>query len=267
VEGIVSADEGNVLKREAKRILRKLMGGAALWRLAGGGYAVALRARRLEDVRLRFPAVAVEALAARGFFERRADGALILSDAGRGFYLRLAAEGDVYAAQHRAIETRKVAGEDGREVHVAVNLAESPLTLLHRRGLMGDGEFAAGERLRRDFTLAQLGPRLGMDWSAPCCSGRRAVKPDHISDAVLAAKQRFSAAMRAAGPGLAGILFDVCCNLSGLEENEKRRKWPRASARIVLNIALSRLARHYGIEADAVHGRTRAWISEEEFRP
>lgn len=82
--------------------------------------------------------------------------------------------------------------------------------------------------------------------------GQRLEAP--LTDMVLAAKQRFSAAMRAAGPGLNDLLFDVCCHLRGLEEAERANGWPTRSAKVVLRIALERLADHYGLR---VKGRTR----------
>ena len=137
---------------------------------------------------------------------------------------------------------------------------------MHQRGLVGDVQCAAGERLRRDFTLAQLAPRLGVDYSAPVLFGRRAAKPAaSLPETVIAAKQRFAKAMSAAGPGLSDILFDVCCHLSGLSQSERTRGWPRASAKVVLQIALDRLARHYGMTGAPAPRRLRAWaVSEEE---
>jgi hypothetical protein len=75
---------------------------------------------------------------------------------------------------------------------------------------------------------------------------------------VLAAKQRFSAAMRAAGPGLNDLLFDVCCHLRGLGEAERAKRWPARSAKVVLAIALDRLAEHYGLRVRG-RARVRAW--------
>jgi hypothetical protein len=80
----------------------------------------------------------------------------------------------------------------------------------------------------------------------------------------LAAKQRFAHALRAAGPGLQDILIDVCCHLTGLEDAERQRGWPQRSAKIVLQIALDRLAHHYGIAPVIGTGsRLRAWQANE----
>ncbi len=93
----------------------------------------------------------------------------------------------------------------------------------------------------------------------PGRGGKRAEKT--LSDTVIAAKQRFNAAMKAAGPGLSDLLFDVCCHLRGLEEAEKAKSWPQRSARVVLAIALERLAAHYGLRVTG-RGRLRSWTME-----
>ena len=71
-----------------------------------------------------------------------------------------------------------------------------------------------------------------------------------LADNVVAARERVRLALRAAGPELAGILIDVCCYLKGLESLEKASGWPQRSGKIVLQIALARLARHYGLVRD-----------------
>ena len=162
---------------------------------------------------------------------------------------------DRFARQHRLCVTRKVVDKDGRETFVTLNHWESPLGRLRHRGAIDAVQFDAGERLRRDFTLAGLTPRMSIDLTQPLIrnsGGQRLEAP--LTDMVLAAKQRFSAAMRAAGPGLNDLLFDVCCHLRGLEEAERANGWPTRSAKVVLRIALERLAEHYGLR---VKGRTR----------
>jgi hypothetical protein len=50
--------------------------------------------------------------------------------------------------------------------------------------------------------------------------------------------------------------------LRGLDGSEKARCWPKASARVVLVIALGRLAAHYGMGAPS-RGRMRSWSAND----
>lgn len=158
------------------------------------------------------------------------------------------------------------------------NVAESPLSwLFHRRDrngkpLIGEAEFNAGERLRADFWLAQMTPNVTQSWSltASAASAPRSQHRTEHADHVIAAADRVTRALKAVGPELAGILIDVCAHLKGLEEIERRSKWPQRSAKIVLNMALGALARHYGliVESPAATGaaRIRHW-AREGYRP
>ena len=44
------------------------------------------------------------------------------------------------------------------------------------------------------------------------------------------------------------MLIDICCELKGLEEAEKSRGWPQRAGKVVLQPALTRLVRHYGLD-------------------
>lgn len=259
----MSAVPEHVLMREARRILRKLLGGRCHLRRCGDdSYAVVPRAGTAVQAKKRIPAAVVHAMRDRGWLAAEGEG-LAVTDAGEGWLVRRAAAADPFAAQHQIRRTRIITDERGRKRAVVVNAAEAPLLLLFQRGFVSRAQCEAGERLRRDYTLAQLAPRLTVDLGAPVVLGSRAVKPDVLlPDVVLAAKQRFAAAMRAVGPGLSDLLFDICCHLGGLEANEHARGWPRASARVVLKIALDRLAAHYGLGQP--RRRLRSWTMDEE---
>jgi len=242
--------------RRAKRLLRRLSHGGHI-RCCDASYVLVAPQGKREGPPL--PAELVAALRAQGWLKEE-NGVLVA--AGKDSAPRCRRAEDPFAAQHRLLTTRRIKDEDGRERHVVVNTAESPLGALYQRGLVEALQFEAGERLRRDFTLAQLAARMGVDYSAPV--GRRSHRPETmIADTALAARQRFNRALHAAGPGLSDVLFDVCCYLRGLEECERLRRWPRASARVVLRIALDRLAEHYGMHP-AQRAPIRGWSKEEE---
>jgi hypothetical protein len=248
------------LFREARRVLRKLGGNARLVAIDRRRFMVTgTRARRGA---IRIERETVEALFDRGWLYGSVRDGFALSEAGRGWLLRAeSTRGSPYLAQHRLMSRRLVMDPQGMEREVDVNDAESPLAWLRRRKLIDTMQFEAGERLRRDFTLAQLQPRLGIDLQAPTVMGGNRA-PGEFSEMVLTAKQRFAAAMRAVGPGLSDILFDVCCHLMRLEGIERELGWPKRSAKVVLLIALDRLGAHYGMSLTAPsQAKMRSWTA------
>lgn len=232
-----------------RRLVARLKHGARL-RRAGGAFLLSGRRGPKTTV----ACDVVEALLAEGLVEETPDGVAVTAAGDRWLI-----GGDPQGAQHLELETRLIKDEAGREHYVVVNAAESPLALLRRRQMIGVVQFEAGDKLRRDYTIGQLTPRMGVDYAAPV--GGRSFRPD-LAETVLAARQRFNRALGAAGPGLAEVLFDVCCYLMTLEECEKNHAWPRGSARVVLSLALDRLAGHYGMTAPSAT-RMRSWSKEE----
>ena len=126
-----------------------------------------------------------------------------------------------------------------------VNVAESPLTWLHARGLLTARQAAAGEVLRASYEAAALGARVTMNWDAVRvdCAGA----PVEPGAKQTSAKRRFDEAIAAAGPGLADILWRVVCAGEGMADAERALSWPARSGRVVLALALDRLAAHYRI--------------------
>jgi hypothetical protein len=156
---------------------------------------------------------------------------------------------------------------------------QGPLAWLRRRKdrgglpLVTGPQFAAGERLAADYWHAQLVPRVTSNWSgtAPGQRMRRAAPGAGVemSDRVVAARVRVERALAAVGPELAGILVDVCCHDIGLEVAGRSQGWPQRAAKVVLQLALTRLARHYGLiapEPPPGPRRLRHWGSD-DYRP
>lgn len=138
---------------------------------------------------------------------------------------------------------------DGTPSHgtVTMNLAESPLSWLFARKLITPRQAAAGEVLRRDFERAQLGPRVTMQWDgAPASRGaRQSIDPAGAMVAHLAARQRFDGALKALGPGLQDIAWRIICAGEAMTYAEKGLGWPARSGRLVLTLALDRIADYY----------------------
>jgi hypothetical protein len=180
---------------------------------------------------------------------------------------------DCFRAQHLILGEREVATDAG-PTKVVVDDNESPLAWLARRrgrdgrAMIDPYQLKAGERLRAEFTRAHLMPRTTSNWSNPVPSDRRSggCRASFLPDTVIAARQCVNQALDTVGPEFSGLLVDVCCFLKRLEAVERDRGWPARSAKIVLQLALERLARHYGY-ASSTSGRARSpvrtWLAND----
>jgi hypothetical protein len=249
------------LTKAAERLLIRLAGESC------GG-----RSRRKSSRR---DARAGAELIAGEFAVRGSDGRLAPTPMGRDVARRLAlatAGVDGFAGQHLALSRSQIDTPQGR-IGVLVDEAESPLAWLAKRtgrggkALISPIQFLAGERLRADFTRAQMLPRTTSNWTSQVVTTGGVMHP---TDAMVAARQRVNAALAAVGPEFSGLLVDVCCFLKGLADVERERIWPPRSAKVVLQLGLDRLARHYGIghaARGAASGAITTWLAPDvEFR-
>ena len=166
----------------------------------------------------------------------------------------------VFGEQHREWGEKEIVDEAGQKPRTTrYNLAESPLATLARRRdkdgtpFLSSDLVTAGERLREDFEIAQMGPRVAQNWEKFLTGGSRGTGAGDASDRSGNARDRVSLALRDLGPGLGDVVLRCCCFLEGMEAAEKRMGWSARSGKIVLRIALQRLKRHYD-EAYGPHG-------------
>lgn len=217
------------------------------------------------------PAADVAAMVSEGLLTR-VRHKVQRTGAGRS-YLRRAlssAADEPFLAQHREIEIRHLTGE----ASVATNAAESPLAwLATRKGrdgapFLNDAQRSAGERLARDFARGHHADRVTQSWDASCVRGSARRDGLSASEGALQSRKRVEAALAVVGSGLAEVLVAVCCEEIGLEAAEKRLGWPQRSGKVVLKLALDRLAAHYGIAQVAVGAgaRTVHWGAA-DYRP
>jgi hypothetical protein len=216
-------------------------------------------------------------LCARGLLIETVPGKFAAAQAARAWLRRRASADRPFRMQHGEIVETRAAGDRDRDV--LVNLDESPVASLARRPGKGGAPWlspdltTAAERLRRDFEIGRLQPRVTANWSASVSDGRRtgdAGGVTDLTDMALAARLRVDRAMRGIGPELSGVLIDICCFLKGLETVERERQWPARSAKLVLRMALQCLARHYGLTPTATgkpaSGKLRHWGAG-DYRP
>ena len=158
--------------------------------------------------------------------------------------------------------------------------AESPLLrLFQRKDQQGKTyidarQFAAGEKLRSDFERAHLSARVVSAYSESAGSGGRHWQMsdnavENMSLGTLNARDKLQAAFESVGPELSGILYQVCCLAAGFEAAEAVLALPVRSGKAVLALALTRLARHYGL-ISSHRPKDRAKISQwamDDYRP
>ncbi|MGC4253040.1 MAG: DUF6456 domain-containing protein [Sphingobium sp.] len=135
----------------------------------------------------------------------------------------------------------------GRSQRVMVHLGESPLAWLHARGHLKERHYVAGDMLRADWEKAGLGARVTMRWDGAPRQGRAGAGRPEPSMAQLSARERFDGAIRAAGPGLADILWRVACAGEGIVAAERALGWPSRAGKLVLTLALDRVADWYRV--------------------
>ena len=163
----------------------------------------------------------------------------------------------IQPCQSRLLAERPVPGDErasGRSRaarSVTVNLAESPLGWLFVRGHVCQRQFDAGERLRLDWERGQLGSKVTMAWDGAPVANRRGGSgaAADLSSAQLDARRRFEAAVAEAGPGLSDILWRVVCAGEGMREAETALGWPARAGKLVLGLALDRVADYYRISS------------------
>ena len=272
----LAIDEATIL-REGRRILRRLAEPGAVLAIAPDMDKAAVM-RVFPDGRTARTGVVeravAQAFALKDWITCRKPGRVAsyeLSATGRSALKRMLEEEEAgrvgmaeaatpFGAQHGDWGAKEIASADGGRTRVRYNLAESPVAVLGRRRDKDGKVFLetdlveAAERLREDFELAQMGPRVAQNWDRFLTAGDRGGfhSDSGGAEGPRAARDRVAVALRDLGPGLGDVALRVCCFLEGIEAAERRMGWAARSGKIVLRIALQRLRRHY----DETYGRS-----------
>lgn len=124
---------------------------------------------------------------------------------------------------------------------------DSPVSWLRRHGHLSARQAEAAARLQEDYYISSLSPQVTQGWDMlPASRMRRGPhEPLSLTERQIAARQRFHDAMAAMGSGLADVLWRVVCEGTGLDAAERGLGWPRRAGKLVLGLALDRLADHY----------------------
>ncbi|MBK5932984.1 hypothetical protein C8N32_10523 [Rhodovulum imhoffii] len=264
------------IQREARRVLSRLTEPGALL-VIGRDMEKAVVMRTIAEGKPVRVAVldrpVAEAFALKDWIRCLARGRVMtytITPAGRAAFRRMCAADEAapvaghdapspFAAQQRETGTRKIhaPGADAPR-RIRCNMAESPLSLLARRKdregrpFLSTDLVVAGERLREDFEIAQMGPRVTQNWDRFLTGADRGgFNSGSPQRGPAAARERVAAALRDLGPGLGDVVLRCCCFLEGMEETERHMGWSARSGKIVLRIALQRLKRHYERQGEA----------------
>ena len=191
----VDVVDEETLRRESPRILRRLNEPGACLAIAQDMENAVVVRDGPDGQTLRTAVVSrplAEAMALKEWVEGSGNGRIAryrISTIGRAALKRFLAEdearrtglgddGDAFRAQHGEHKT-KTTGPEGRKKRVRYNAVESPLQALGRRKDTNGTPFlsadliAAGERLREDFELGQMGPRITQNWERFLTAGAR----------------------------------------------------------------------------------------------
>ena len=239
------------LRKEARRVLRRLCETGALLAVAGEMEKAVVVREDAEGARERtavLDAALAQAMALKDWIACRKGGRVAqyaITGAGRA---ALGTGGGGFAEAPARFEGAEPAPRAPR-----YGPADSPLQALARRRdaegrpFLAPALVRAGERLREDFEIAQLGPAVTQDWDRFLTAGAEAgaAEGDAPARGPAAARRRVQAALAELGPGLGDVALRCCCYLEGLESAERRMGWSARSGKIVLRIALQRLKRHY----------------------
>lgn len=254
------------LKRTAPRILRRLNEqGACLAIAQDMELAVVVRdsadGQTLKTAKL--DRKLAEAMALKDWITLASDGRIArykINASGRMALKRFLAEeeaarvgmgqnSDPFSEQQRDWAKRNTGADTNARRGIRYSAAESPMLALSRRKDKDGTAFlqpefvAAGERLREDFELAQMGSMAGQDWETFLTNApETSVKSQNGSER---ARDRVATALADLGPGLGDVVLRCCCFLEGMEAVERRMGWSARSGKIVLRIALMRLKSHY----------------------
>lgn len=125
----------------------------------------------------------------------------------------------------------------------------------------------AARRLAHTFERSRLRQRVTMSYDPTRTGGRSSGSPvqGELSASAADARKQLADIAAMMPADCWAVLFDICGLDRGLQDVELERDWPRRGGKLVLRIALSHLAAHFGLDAEA-RGRDaqrqRHWLPE-----
>lgn len=130
---------------------------------------------------------------------------------------------------------------------------------------LSETHLQAGQKLFDLFVKANLRPNVTMNWE-----NLQSVKQSHhtggkdmgFSETTYIARRELYESLSHVGQEFSAILVEICLFGNGLEATEKAMNWPARSAKLLLTMALDRLAEYYQLTPNiAVGNKYLAWLA------
>ncbi len=238
----MTPEADRVWRQHAKQLLKA--GGLAIKSVADG---VTSRKGKVGPTSLTFDAHIVEAWHRAGWLTQQAEQKWLISDLGLASLRRQL--GGI-SAQHQIIETRLDATGAVQRRNVSGSAIDWLTSKKGGRFALSENETAAANLFRQDYEQAHMTGRTTMDWSERVgrTKTRRPAGHDSLPLKALGARRRLHKALDFVGPGLSDILVEACCHEQSLQASEALFALPARSGKVMLKLALARLAVFYGFQ-------------------
>lgn len=236
------------------RVLKRLaVDGGCILR-ADGRWVVASGQDKRRKTTLRLSCEEVRGMVSDGVIAAVGD-VYQLTEEGLSHARRAAAPIDAFRRQHQQLVRKSISTEGGAFVDVDTDVGRSPVRKMNAasctngRKAFSHRAMLASEKYCTDCERAQAGPRVTSDWSSAGSRAKRGASSAFggLTQGQRNAHERVQAAEDALGSGLSEVAKAFCVDGRSLTAIEQAFGWPRSSARVVLGLALERLADHYGL--------------------
>ncbi|NRA86216.1 MAG: hypothetical protein HRU28_02235 [Rhizobiales bacterium] len=166
-------------------------------------------------------------------------------------------------------------GKKANAAYVELKGDYSPILKLYNRQKNLNNKYLveqhvqAGQKLFKLFSKANLQPNITMNWdkleSVPQ-NHYTGEKEQPFGEQVYIARKQLYESLAYVGEEYAAILVEICLFANGLEATEKAMNWPARSGKLLLTMALDKLAKHYKIStAEVKNNKYLSW-AKDDFR-
>jgi hypothetical protein len=124
-------------------------------------------------------------------------------------------------------------------------VSQTPLDRYHQQGHIDESQWAAGDRLRRDFEMGAFEMLARPRWDGMPGGGLK--DPAAIPLAACAARKAYVQALARLPRRVTQAVVHVCCHRGYAADWARARDLPKTDGMALLRLGLDLLASHYGI--------------------